>query len=163
MQDVENQPAELSQSANTRHDDNQVETDQTPSAGSRLITWLTPSYSIAGLLKIRKTRLESIDGFTTPSFNNIERPLPVVNIFFSASFTISLRLICRGACLFNAPLAADLFVNGFWLLLLLLTAVVAVLQWSGIQGIGRLSIPTVRQLWSLQAWPQWVWVCQVSW
>ena len=161
MQDVENQPAELSQSANARHNNNKVETDQNPSAGSRLMTWVKSTYSIAEILKIRKTKLEPKDGFTTPSFNNIERPLPVVNIFVYARVLIPLRLISWGTILF---LAAYMFLGrivdvAWWLL----TLVVAVLHWKGIHGIGRLSIPTVRQLWSFQAWPQWAWVCQVSW
>ena len=157
MQDVENQSADLSQSANARHNNNEVETDQNPSAGSRLMTWVKSIYSI----KIRKTRLEPKDGFTTSSFNNIKRPLPVVNIFVYARVLIPLRLIFRGTILI---LAAFTFIGRigdvpWWLL----TLVVAVLQWKGIYGIGRLSIPTVRQVWSFQKYLQWTWVCQWSW
>jgi hypothetical protein len=196
-QDLENQPADSSQQADTRHDAHQAEVAQTH-LDSRFVTWFRSfrqhkqdqsansrgKVSSAGdgacedktgrstsiltgmralihrYAKFRKIKLESKDGYTTHSFNSLERPLPVEDFLFSARTLITLRLICRGIILFWAGYFFIAMIGNFdwWLFTLAILA----FQWKGIHGVGRVGVPTVQQLWSLNRYPQWFWVCQLK-
>ena len=102
-------------------------------------------------VKFRRVKLEAKDGYITHSFNSLARLIPVEDIFFSSRTLSTLRLTCRGIILF---LAAYLFfgrINDFfwWFL----TLVALAFQWTGVHGVGRVGIPTVRQLWAFHRYP----------
>jgi hypothetical protein len=115
---------------------------------------------IYGEAKFRKIKLEPKYGYTTHSFNSLPRPLPVDDFFFSARYLITVRLICRGIILSYAGyfLIGSITDPSWWFL----TLVALVFQRMGIHGVGRVGIPTVQQLWSIDRYLQRFWVCQLK-
>ncbi len=100
-------------------------------------------------------KLTAEDGYTTHSFNSLSKPLPVKDIFVSASPLIALRLTCRGLIFSYAwGFSITRYINWYWWFLTIIFLAFEVL---GIHGIGRLGIPTVRQFWSVHSWPQQFW------
>ena len=99
---------------------------------------------------------ESKEGYTHKSFDALMKPLPVEDVFFNAKVINTLRLILQGATRLSAfYLTFNVVTSPNWLVL---TAVTSALQSLGVGRIGRIPIPTVRQLWYFHRYPQWLWV-----
>jgi hypothetical protein len=99
------------------------------------------------------------DGYTTAAFNNLHRPLPVKDVFFSARLIIVCRLVFRGAIYCSV---LPILVNPNGIILLGITGVVAVLRNYKIERVWKVRVPTVRELWSFVKYPQTFWVCALK-
>jgi hypothetical protein len=139
--------------------DTQAPTEQDPSPNKHLAKVET---LLQGKFKLRRTKLQPKDGYTTHSFNNLSRPLPVEDLFFCPRLLIAIRLIFQGSifcwavyCWFTA--LSSLVGGSWWLLVFIM---LLAFQWKSIHGIGSINIPTLRQFFSFHRYPQRFWVCR---
>ncbi|KAF2430613.1 hypothetical protein EJ08DRAFT_649430 [Tothia fuscella] len=111
-------------------------------------------------LSIRiNVKLEPEDGYTTYSFNSLSKPLAVEDPFLGSRVLIASRLIFRGLVLIWAfqGLLSAVTLEGFGVLIWLLTPIAFMLGRKKIYQIRGVAVPTLKNLWSFYKYPQWFW------